>query len=61
MNVAKYQQNKKVVTYCTENGTQIVKLTTTKTDNAVFYRGTSVKKAKQMFSDLVNKIENNVI
>jgi len=58
MDISLFTDGKSTVKHCSENGKQVVKIENSKTDNAVFYRGDSINRAKKMFSDLIKWLKN---
>lgn len=60
MDIQIFTNGKTTVKHTTENGKSIVKIENDKTKNAVFYRGSSIERAKKMFSDLVKAVQNKI-
>lgn len=61
MDISIFTDGKTTVKHVTENGKHIVKAQNSKTDNAIFYRGSSVERAQKMFVELSNAVRNKVI
>jgi len=57
MDVEIFTDGKTTVKHVTENGKHVVRIENSKNDNAVFYRGDSINRAKKMFLDLINFIK----
>lgn len=60
MDIEIFTDCKTTVKHVTENNKSIVKVENDKTKNAVFYRGSSIDRAKKMFSDLVKSVQNKI-
>lgn len=61
MDIEIFSDGKTTVKHVTENGKHIVKAQNSKTDNAIFYKGSSFERAKRMFVELSNAVRNKVI
>lgn len=60
MEVQVFTNGKITVKHVTENNKNIVKVETKKTNNAVFYRGSSSERAKKTFSELIKALQNKI-
>lgn len=61
MDIEIFTDGKTTVKHVTENGKHIVKAQNSKTDNAIFYKGSSLERAKRMFVELSNAVKNKII
>lgn len=61
MDIAIFTDGKTTVKHVTKNGKHIVKVQNSNTDNAIFYKGSSVERAQKMFVELSNAVKNKVI
>lgn len=61
MDISIFTDGKTTVKHVTENSKHIVKVQNSKTDNAIFYKGSSVERAQKMFVELSNAVKNKVI
>lgn len=59
MDISLFTDGKITVKHYSENGKQVVKIENSKTKNTLFYRGDSINRAKQIFSDVVKWIQKN--